>query len=87
MFKTTNGTGFQIQFPNEWTVSVQWGRGTCSDNHDKWPMDVAPLTSKTAEIAAWDKDGNWYQFNEYEQVKGRCSPDEVTDFINIISSK
>lgn len=89
MFKTNTMTyaGFQMTFANGWTVSVQWGLGTYSDN--RYSDFRARAESKTAEIAAWDADGKWHTFvGDYEDtVKGWCKPDEVAEFIHFISTK
>jgi hypothetical protein len=74
MFKVNDnsGTGFHIVFGNGWTASVQWGSYNYADG-------------QTAEIAAWDKDGNWHSFG-HDQVKGWCSPEEVATFLQMVSS-
>tara|TARA_B100000085_G_C18316435_1_gene420475 strand:+ start:468 stop:641 length:174 start_codon:yes stop_codon:yes gene_type:complete len=41
--------------------------------------------SETAEVAAWDDDGNWHRF-EYDSVEGSLAPDEVIKFISFVSS-
>ena len=86
MFKTNTMTnaGFQMTFANGWTVSVQWGTGTYSDN--KYTDFRAITDCPTAEIAAWDEFGNWHNFGD-DTVKGWCKPDEVAEFIQFISTK
>lgn len=86
MFKTNTMTnaGFQMTFENGWTVSVQWGGGTYSDNHYTDFRTV--IDSANAEVAAWDKFGNWHDFGE-DTVKGWQTPDEVARFIQFIASK
>lgn len=84
MFKTNTMTyaGFQMTFANGWTVSVQWGGGTYSDNRY---TDFRSVTeSPTAEIAAWDKEGKWYNFGD-DTVKGWCPADQVAAFIREVS--
>jgi hypothetical protein len=54
------------------------------------PLPYAPearevMTSPNAEIAAWDADGNWYDFGN-DTVKGYVTPDEVLEFMNMISA-
>lgn len=86
MFKTNKMTnaGFQMTFENGWTVSVQWGGGTYSDNRY---TDFRSVTeSPTAEIAAWDIEGKWYNFGD-DTVMGWCKPDQVAEFIQLISTK
>ena len=44
------------------------------------------LRLTNAEIAAWDKNDNWYEFDT-DTVKGWVSPNEVLDFMNMIAAK
>lgn len=91
MFKVTDGKGFQMTFANGWTVSVQWGFGNYCDNyHKQWSLNANVVMgaegSATAEIAAWDANKVWYKFPT-DTVKGYCTPDEVADFIKMISAQ
>lgn len=90
MFKITRGKGFQMTFDNGWTVSVQWGTGNYGDHYmvsdSSTDADVGAKGSSTAEIAAWDKDGNWYQVSEYDMVRGYVSTDEVLAFMTKIAA-
>jgi len=83
MFRTTMNKGFQMTFENGMTISVQFGYGNYSSNRDKAPMDartVNSVESETAEIAIWDSNGTWMNFN-HDNVKGWVSADEVADYI------
>lgn len=82
MFTTSieSDNGFHIRFSNGWIASVQWGYGTYSDNRKR----KTAAHSKTAEIAAWDKDGTWYNFGD-DTVKGWQSPEEVARFLDMVS--
>lgn len=88
MFKITQGKGFHITFDNGWTASVQWGMRNYCQNYAYDPprsdAEVGVSGSKTAEIAAWDKDGNWYNFGD-DQVKGYVTPNEVLMFLNMVA--
>ena len=92
MFNITSHKGFHITFPNGWTVSVQWGPGNYCDARKSGldaydaPKRTDEWMSATAEIAAWDAKNNWYDFGN-DTVKGHCSPDEVLEFMNMISEK
>ena len=74
MFHSNNG-GFQIDYSNGWTVSVQWGAGTYGDNHTSMTMDTPSegWESRTAEVASWRTNARytevWYD--------GYCSIDSV----------
>ena len=73
--------GFWITFENDWTISVTWAPMTYSDNRDMTFMEAfakSDLSSKRAEIAAWNKHDMWWDFDEkkpvtsddYDAVKG-----------------
>lgn len=85
MFNSFNNKGFQIKFENGWTISVQFGYGNYCENKnhpDGWDFSMKQnvVISGDAEIAMWDKDGNWYDFGS-DTVKGWCSPNEVAEWI------
>lgn len=83
MFRITAGKGFQMTFANGWTVSVQFGSGNYCENRSYMYANKEVIErgeSADAEIAAWDKNNNWFEF-EHDTVKGRCSSNEVADFI------
>lgn len=85
MFRSTNNKGFSITFENGWTISVQFGFGNyCTNRNHPDGIDFSSkqnvVTCPDAEIAIWDKDGVWYNF-ENDPIKGFCSPDEVADWI------
>jgi hypothetical protein len=88
MFCITDNKGFQITFANGWTVSVQFGRGNYCENSGAYEIKrgepVPP--SRTAEIAAWDADGNWHPF-EYDTVEGHQTPAQVLEFMNLVAAK
>ena len=90
--------GFQIDFENGWTVSVQFGRGNyCSNRYGTGnPFIDIPdfLESKTAEIAAWPTDSRdtgtstngWFTFEDGQEVKGWQNVDSVMEFINMVAN-
>lgn len=89
-FTICEGKGFQLKFSNGWTVSVQWGpmnycenRSSNFDFPSRGPKESIGCDS--AEIAAWDSNDNWYQF-DHDTVKGWCTADEVADFISLIKN-
>ena len=85
---TTNREGFQITFSNGCTISVIFGKYTYSDEGET-----------TAEVAAWNSDGNWMLFQEdrlpFDQwivlsegeteVMPRQTADEVANLIDTLS--
>ena len=88
MFKITNGKGFHITFPNGVTVSVQFGVANYCANYPT--LILTDITSESikqaeagshdAEIAIWDKDGNWitkkFKQNE-DNIIGYQSPNDL----------
>ena len=90
MFSATRNSGFQLTFSNGYTISVQFGYGTYSENHHHPDgFDFAKtrdlVTSEDAEIAIWDANYNWFTFDNDDQVMGHCSVDEVLSWINRVS--
>lgn len=93
MFTACSNKGFQMTFPNGWTVSVQWGPGNYCENKSMSGGWNAPIKedfwkSRTAEIAAWDKNGVWYDgYDNGDQVDGYQTTDDVLKFMNEIAAK
>lgn len=80
--------GFAMTFDNGWTVSVMFGVSNyCSNRRLTFGhhVDCQPH-SNTAEIAAWDADGNWHDFGD-DTVDGWVNADDVADFIQMIKNK
>lgn len=96
MFKITGGKGVQMTFANGWTVSVQFGSGNYCDHYNRSPRsgehwetvqaNTGAIGSTTAEIAAWDADGTWYNFGD-DTVKGYVKADDVVTFMTLIANK
>lgn len=100
-FCITDHKGFTMTFENGWTVSVQWGPGSYCDHcghcgpygdYDA-PKRADIWQSATAEIAAWNSAGRWYNFTEGTvcdegdtDVKGYLSADEVVGYIALFAS-
>lgn len=86
--KEINHDGFQMTFSNGCTISVIFGKHTYSDGGET-----------TAEVAAWNSDGNWMLFQEdrlpFDQwivlpenkveVMPRQTADEVANLISTLS--
>jgi len=93
--KRVRSNGFWITFENDWTISVQWGAMTYSDNHDMTFMEAfakKDLSSKVAEITAWNEDDTmWWDFDEKKPVtsnryvKGWVKPDELIGYMQDVS--
>lgn len=82
--KDINHDGFQMTFDNDATISVIFGKHTYSDQGET-----------TAEVAVWDKDGDWYILNEDDnhnslikspdgaEVIGYCTSNMVANIMNL----
>ena len=82
--KDINHDGFQMTFDNGTTVSVMFGKYTYNDQGET-----------TAEVAVWDKDGDWYILNEEDNhnslikvnsgsdVIGHCTSNMVAHIMNL----
>jgi len=85
-FEITN-KGMHLTFPNGVTVSVQWGIGNYCDNKDFNPGDIRDMynnlfTSNEAEVAIFDKEGNWIT-RKYTQDKDMYA-DDVLGYVDIL---
>lgn len=61
-------SGFNMKFANGWTISVFW----------------STYNNPRAEIAAWNKKGEWYSFDG-DFVCTYLSTDQVAHYIHLIS--
>jgi len=86
MFETgAERPGFRMRFSNGNMVSVQWSHYNYCD-HDSNDIDGETYHfSANAEIAAWDKEGMWYDFGS-DEVAGYQTPDQVASFIRFVSN-
>ena len=101
-YKTPDGDwqeGFSLRFANGWTISVQWGNGSYSSNTTRTPTQPTIKTSRTAEVAAFNDGGLWWDFDqdmivtevtnseeETTKVFGFVKTDEVALMISSIQS-
>ena len=93
MFIASGNKGFTITFANGNKISVQWGpMNYCEPTHPKGrnaasdePMKNDFWGAETVEVAAFDKDGNWHNF-EYDQVIGWQTPEQVLEFMNFVAN-
>ena len=88
MFSSAMNKGVQFTFANGNTVSIQFGPGNyCEPVHPQGryaPQD-APLKAEawnatSAEIAAWNADGDWHNFG-CDTVSGWQDVNEVLEFL------
>jgi len=74
-------SGFTMMFENGNTISVQFGCGNYCSNRDE-----SKDTSETAEVAMWNKEGDWYQIQPHDEVRGHCNADEVAKWIHFAAT-
>ncbi len=77
-------SGITMKFDNGNTISIQWGSNSYSSNKGGESKDH----TLSAEIAIWNKEGDWYVFNSRDEdylfpetVKGWCDTTEVAYWI------
>ncbi len=78
-FKATQNdwnNGFHITFKNGCTISVQFHKNNYSDGGET-----------TAEVAAWDKNGDWLKLSDTDDIRGWCTPDEVLEIMNDVAAR
>jgi len=93
MLSSVQNKGFCLTFENNLTISVMFGVGNYCERRDynadyKNEMKIegdCVIKSKSAEIAIWDKDNNWFNFGS-DQVKGYVSASEVAEWIHRVQS-
>jgi hypothetical protein len=68
--------GFKITFDNGYTVSVQIGHGTYSDNGES-----------TAEVAITDPDDKFVRIfdDQNDDVMPYCSPEDVANIVSQVA--
>lgn len=85
--------GLYMKFNNGYTISIQFGDGTYSDNHNcEFDFEKinsnTPMFSKTVEIAVFGKDGEMVQLpNINDIVAGYQSIDELATWIKWTSEQ
>lgn len=82
-FRATSNHGFHIYLANGYRVSVQWGGGTYSDNHETWDFSDRPMQSSTAEVAVINPEGKLIEtpFNPHDTVIGWQSMEDVKKIV------
>lgn len=79
-----HNTGFRMDFPNGWTVSVQFGKcNYCENSHTTANLHGGRyLSADSAEVAAYKTASNgWYRFkclpDSGDDVYSNVSPDQI----------
>jgi hypothetical protein len=86
MFRITDNKGFQITFPNGYTVSIQFGPGNYSSNYNLSMLDNRgkSMTANTAETALIAADGSFVTYKE-DDVQGYQTPNDVLELLQYAS--
>ena len=88
-FLITRNKGFRMTFENGFAISVQWGPENYCDrkneeDFDK-PMDERFWESRTAEIAVFNKEGEFIGIAD-NAVVGWLTTDKVAKCITVVQS-
>ena len=88
-FLVTRNKGFRMTFENGFAISVQWGPENYCDrkneeDFDK-PMDERFWESRTAEIAVFNKEGEFIGIAD-DAVVGWLTTDKVAKCITVVQS-
>tara|TARA_B100000579_G_C22033433_1_gene489287 strand:+ start:150 stop:473 length:324 start_codon:yes stop_codon:yes gene_type:complete len=88
-FLVTRNKGFRMTFENGFAISVQWGPENYCDrkneeDFDK-PMDERFWESRTAEIAVFNKEGEFIGIAD-NAVVGWLTTDKVAKCITVVQS-
>lgn len=80
-----NWRGFKLTFDNGNTVSVQFSPDNYCTQSESKGNGYSKSQCPDAEIAAWDKNNNWYRFGG-DEVMGWVTPDYIASFIAFVST-
>ena len=87
----THGKGIHLKFNNGICMSIQFGAANYCEHYDARIGEEREhrfWESFDAELAVWDKDKNWYDWerekfvDDRKDVKGYVPINEVLDLIN-----
>lgn len=86
MFRINDNRGFQIQFDNGYTVSVQFGPGNYSSNYNLSMLDNInkPMTATLAETALIAPDGSFVAYKD-DDVQGYQDAASVLELLDYAS--
>ena len=82
-----NGKGIQLTFENGWTISIMFGYGNYCENRDKDRPQTGGTTCRDAEIAIWDNNGKWHEFENGDTVNGYLDTDNVAKWIEFTKNQ
>jgi len=73
-------SGMVVRCENGNVVSAQWGAMNYCDNSGKRDLRV-DADCENAEVAIWDADGVWHRIQEYDDVIGGQTPEQVEQWV------
>lgn len=86
VFRICQAKGFQVQFDNGYTVSVQFGPSNYCDNYDMDWKDVGDFVeSANAEIAIIKPDNGGFELLIDDDVAGHVTPDQIAKIMQYVS--
>lgn len=75
--------GFNVTFPNEWEVSVRWGKGHNCDGG-----------KTTVEVVVFDTDDNWYKMDDDDKlcrfdsdIMGHVTPEVLLNILQEVAKQ
>jgi hypothetical protein len=72
--------GMAVRCENGNYVSVQWGDGNyCANRDRRWLTGQSDCVD--AEVAIWDADGVWHRIQEWDDVIGGQTPEQVEQWV------
>ena len=84
-FTSSHNKGFRMTFENGFAISVQWGVGNYCEKKESGQWDestkYAEWDSDSAEIAIFDKDGEFINISSYELEKEDGTIEKVNDVV------
>lgn len=80
IFTNRTKSNFSMTFANGYTVSLAMGEGMYST------AAAGDEGFTSAEVAAWDSDGNWVKLSDNDDVIGWQSPEQVLAIMNKIAA-
>ena len=86
MFRINDNKGFQIQFDNGYTVSVQFGPGNYGSNYNLSMLENMgkPMTALSAETALIAPDGSFVAYKD-DDVQGYQDAASVLELLDYAS--
>lgn len=89
-FRINRGKGFQVTFPNGYTLSTQFGEFNYCEHYPTKHIEAKPIMtetidhqSKNAEIAIIDGNGDWATREAHADIFNEILGDDVRGYVGI----